>query len=131
MSDYIASLLNSRQPGYAMPGAFFSDPRVFAADLEHIFARHWLFVASEAEIPEAGDYRAYQIGRYPIFILRQDDGSIAAFHNTCRHRGSRILQQDSGVVGSKIVCRTTGGATTKRATWLTAGRETMPPLPGA
>lgn len=104
MSDYLAALLNSRRPGFALPSAFFSDERVYAADLEHIFARHWLFVASEPEIPEAGDYRAYQIGPYPIFILRQDDGSIAAFHNTCRHRGSRILQQDSGVVGAKIVC---------------------------
>lgn len=104
MSDYIASLLDSRRPGFALPGAFFSDERVYRADLEYIFARHWLFVASEPEIPEAGDYRTYQIGSYAIFILRQDDGSIAAFHNTCRHRGSRILQQESGVVGAKIVC---------------------------
>jgi Rieske 2Fe-2S family protein len=104
MSDYIASLLRSRRPGFALPGAFFSDERVYAADLEHIFARHWLFVASVAEIPEAGDYRTYQIGSYPIFILRQDDGSVAAFHNVCRHRGARVLQQESGVVGSKIVC---------------------------
>ena len=103
-TDHIATLLDSRQPGFALPGAFFSDERVFAADLEYIFARHWLFVASEAEIPEAGDYRTYQIGPYPIFILRQDDGSIAAFHNTCRHRGSRVLQQEAGVVGAKIVC---------------------------
>jgi len=104
LRTYIGSLLNSRTPGFALPSAFFSDERVYAADLEHIFARHWLFVASEAEIPEPGDYKAYQIGPYPIFILRQDDGAIAAFHNTCRHRGSRILQQESGVVGSKIVC---------------------------
>jgi len=104
LRNYIGSLLNSRTPGFALPSAFFSDERVYAADLEHIFARHWLFVASEAEIPEPGDYKAYQIGPYPIFILRQDDGAIAAFHNTCRHRGSRILQQESGVVGSKIVC---------------------------
>jgi glycine betaine catabolism A len=103
-TDHIATLLDSRQPGFALPGAFFSDERVFAADLEYIFARHWLFVASEAEIPEAGDYRTYQIGPYPIFILRQDDGSIVAFHNTCRHRGSRVLQQEAGVVGAKIVC---------------------------
>jgi len=104
MSDYLTSLLDSRRPGFALPAAFFHDERVFAADVEHIFGRHWLFVASEPEIPEAGDYRTYQIGPYPIFILRQDDGSIAAFHNTCRHRGARVLQQDSGVVGAKIVC---------------------------
>jgi len=50
---------------------------------------------SEPEIPECGDYRTLQIGPWLIFILRRDDGSIAAFHNTCRHRGSRILQQDA------------------------------------
>jgi Rieske 2Fe-2S family protein len=104
MSDFLISLLDSRRSGYALPGAFFSDERVFAADLQHIFGRHWLFVASEPEIAQPGDYRTYQIGPYPIFILRQDDGSISAFHNTCRHRGSRILQQESGVVGAKVVC---------------------------
>jgi glycine betaine catabolism A len=74
------------------------------AELEGIFARHWLFVACEPEIPEGGDYRTYQIGNYPIFILRQDDGEIVAFHNVCRHRGARVLQQSTGVVGTKLVC---------------------------
>jgi Rieske 2Fe-2S family protein len=104
MSQHIAALLASRQSGFALPGGFFTDDALYAAELDAIFARHWLFVASEAEIPEGGDYRTYQVGRYPIFILRQDDGSVTAFHNTCRHRGARVLQQDSGVVGSRLVC---------------------------
>ncbi len=100
----LLALLDSRQPGFALPGAFFTDETLYQAELDAIFARHWLFVASEPEIPEAGDYRTFQIGPYPIFVLRQDDGSIVAFHNVCRHRGARILQQDSGVVGSRLVC---------------------------
>jgi Rieske 2Fe-2S family protein len=104
MSQHLAALLDSRQPGFALPGGFFTDDALYAAELDAIFARHWLFVAAEPEIPEGGDYRTYQVGPYPIFILRQDDGSIAAFHNTCRHRGARVLQQSSGVVGSKLVC---------------------------
>ena len=104
LRQHIAPLLDSRRPGYALPRGFFTDDALYTAELEAIFARHWLFVASEPEIPEGGDYRTYQIGPYPIFILRQDDGSIAAFHNTCRHRGARILQQPSGVVGARLVC---------------------------
>src|SRR5579864_5090784 len=103
-ATYLTALLDARRPGFALPGAFFHDERVYAADLEFIFARHWLFLTSQAEIPEAGDYRTYQIGPYSIFILRRDDGSIAAFHNVCRHRGSRILQQPAGVLGANIVC---------------------------
>src|SRR6202012_2703843 len=96
----IAALLDSHRPGFALPGSFFTDDALYAAELDGIFARHWLFVASEPEIPEGGDYRTYPIGPYPVFILRQDAGSIVAFHNTCRHRGARVLQQAAGVVGA-------------------------------
>ncbi len=101
---HVSALLASFKPGLALPGAFFSDETLYAAELEYIFGRHWLFVASDPEIPEGGDYRTFQIGPWPIFILRRDDGSIAAFHNTCRHRGSRILQQDSGIAGATLQC---------------------------
>lgn len=101
---HVAALLAQYRPGCALPGAFFSDETLYAAELEYIFGRHWLFVASEPEIPEGGDYRTYQIGPWPIFLLRRDDGSIAAFHNTCRHRGSRILQQGSGIAGATLQC---------------------------
>jgi Rieske 2Fe-2S family protein len=101
---HVASLLAECKPGFALPGAFFNDEALYAAELEYIFGRHWLFVACEPEIPEGGDYRTFQIGPWPIFILRRDDGSIAAFHNTCRHRGSRILLQDSGIAGATLQC---------------------------
>lgn len=104
MRRHLQSLLATYRPGFALPGAFFNDDTLFAAEMEYLFGRHWLFVASEAEIPEGGDYRTLQIGPWPIFILRRDDGSIAAFHNTCRHRGSRILQQGSGIAGATLMC---------------------------
>jgi Rieske 2Fe-2S family protein len=104
LRDHVAALLATRRPGYALPGAFFADEALYQAELELIFARHWLFLASAAELPEGGDYRTYQIGPYPIFLLRRDDGSLAAFHNTCRHRGSRILQQPSGIAGASLQC---------------------------
>ena len=56
---HIAALLASRRPGMALPGAFFSDETLYQAELEYLFGRHWLFVASEPEIPEGGDYRTY------------------------------------------------------------------------
>jgi glycine betaine catabolism A len=101
---HVAGLLATYRPQFALPGAFFADEPLYAAEMEYLFGRHWLFLASEPEIAEGGDYRTYQIGPWPIFILRRDDGTIAAFHNTCRHRGSRILQQDAGVAGATLMC---------------------------
>jgi Rieske 2Fe-2S family protein len=101
---HLAGLLATYRPQFALPGAFFADETLYSAEMEYLFGRHWLFLASEPEIPEGGDYRTYQIGPWPIFILRRDDGTIAAFHNTCRHRGSRILQQEAGVAGATLMC---------------------------
>jgi len=101
---HVAALLAAREPRRGLPRAFFTDDALYQAELEYLFGRHWLFVASEPEIPAGGDYRTFQIGPWPIFILRRDDGSIAAFHNTCRHRGSRILQRDSGIAGAALQC---------------------------
>jgi Rieske 2Fe-2S family protein len=101
---HVATLLGTRKKNCALPGAFFLDEALYAVELEYIFGRHWLFLGAACEIPEGGDYRTYQIGRWPIFVLRRDDGSIVAFHNTCRHRGSRILQHDSGIAGATLQC---------------------------
>ena len=65
--------------------------------------KHWLFSAAEAEIPDAGDYVTIDIGPYSVIILRDDDEEIRAFHNVCRHRGSRLLKEPCGAVGN-IVC---------------------------
>jgi len=104
LRQHVGGLLAAYRPGFALPGALFTDETLYHAEMEYLFGRHWLFVASEPEIPEGGDYRTLQVGPWPIFILRRDDGSIAAFHNTCRHRGSRILQQDAGIAAATLTC---------------------------
>lgn len=84
------------QPNYSLPRAFYTSPDFFRLDMEQIFYQHWLFVAHECELPELGDYLSYGIGDYSIIIQRQTDGSLKAFHNTCRHRGARLCQQQQG-----------------------------------
>jgi glycine betaine catabolism A len=99
----VNALVARRRPGYALEGAFYTDPRVFDVDIAAVFARSWLFVASEAEIPEPGDYVTTTVGPYPVIVVRDDDEVVRAFHNVCRHRGARILNDRSGSVGN-IVC---------------------------
>ena len=99
----IESLVKSRAVGYSLEAPFYTGQEVFDLDIEAIFAKHWLFCAAEAEIPDAGDYVTIDIGPYSVIILRDDDEEIRAFHNVCRHRGSRLLKDPCGSVGN-IVC---------------------------
>lgn len=99
----IAALIARRQRGYNLERPFYSSPEIYDLDLDVIFARNWVFVASEPELPEPGDYVALDLGRYPIVLVRDDDMSIRAFHNVCRHRGAKLVSDKKGFVGN-LVC---------------------------
>ncbi len=96
-------LLARRRPGYSLEAPFYLSDTVLKADMEHIFGKHWIFVAVEPQVPEAGDYITVDFGTNSILIVRDDDNQVQAFHNVCRHRGSRLCASQQGVVGN-IVC---------------------------
>ncbi|HTS92263.1 MAG TPA: aromatic ring-hydroxylating dioxygenase subunit alpha [Stellaceae bacterium] len=99
-----AALLARRRRGYSLEAPFYLDAALFELDIAAIFARHWIHVGTAAEIPDYGDVMTIELGRYSLIILRGRDREIRAFHNVCRHRGSRILMSRTGKLRS-IVCR--------------------------
>lgn len=74
----------------------FVDSEVNRLELERIFARSWLFVAHESEIPTSGDYVTRWTGADPVIVARTEDGGIKVFLNTCRHRGMQVCRADLG-----------------------------------
>jgi len=99
----ILSLLMSRRPGYSLPQAFYTDADVFQADMKNIWHREWIFALPSAELPKTGNYVTLQIGAYSVIVVRGSDGQIRSFHNSCRHRGSRICSSAKGS-SPKLVC---------------------------
>lgn len=99
----ILDLLAARRPNESLARALYCDPGVYAADLEQLFYREWLFAAPAAAMPKTGSFVTLQVGAYPILIVRGGDGKLRAFHNVCRHRGQRLCAKESGN-GPKLVC---------------------------
>lgn len=96
-------MLNNRRAGFSLEQRFYTDPDFYRLDLEHIWYRDWLFVGHDCELPTPGSFFTVQIGAYPIVILRDKDGEIRAFHNSCRHRGSRVCNTARGS-SARLVC---------------------------
>jgi len=102
-SDRMQDLLEKRQPNYSLPQALYNDPTLFRIDMEEVFQKEWLFAGMSSEIPKKGDYFTLEVGQNPVLVLRDAEGNINAFHNTCRHRGSRLCSKERGKVAN-LVC---------------------------
>lgn len=79
-----------------VPLWIYNDPDIYRLELERVFARNWVFVAHETELPNAGDFATRTIGEDPFIVIRGDDGAIRVLFNSCRHRGARVCPADRG-----------------------------------
>jgi Rieske 2Fe-2S family protein len=100
----IIQLLNERKPNHSLPGALYWKEDVFKAELEHLWYREWLFAGVECEIVNAGDLTTFQLGAYPLLLVRGHDNVIRGFHNICRHRGFKLCNAAKGNVVKRIKC---------------------------
>src|SRR5258708_5412973 len=74
----------------------FSDPAIYQAELERIFARAWNFMCHESQIPNPGDFFLNFIGEEGVIATRDRAGTLQVFLNSCRHRGNAVCRAESG-----------------------------------
>jgi glycine betaine catabolism A len=85
-----------------VPKGRYLDREFLQLELERVFPRTWLMACRLEELPGVGSYVEYRIGDCSVLIVRESTESIRAYHNACRHRGTR-LASGRGRVGS-IIC---------------------------
>jgi phenylpropionate dioxygenase-like ring-hydroxylating dioxygenase large terminal subunit len=78
----------------------FIEPEIYQQELERIFARCWLYLCHETQIPRPGDFLTTYMGEDPVLVVRDNDGRVHAVLNVCRHRGNRLCRADAGNAAS-------------------------------
>lgn len=85
-----------------VPKGRYLDEEFLRLELELLFPRTWLMACRLEELPSIGNFVEYRIGDRSVLVVRESKDSIRAYHNACRHRGTR-LATGRGRVGS-IIC---------------------------
>lgn len=126
LSERIGALLDANTAGqaaseYRQPVSHYIDREHLARERDLLFRRQPLVVAASSELEKPGDFRTMEIDGISALIVRQRDGSLRAFHNVCRHRGTRVVDDESG-------CRPT--FTCKFHSWVYGADGALRHIPG-
>ena len=86
-----------------IPVARYLDREFFELEAERLWPRVWQMACRLEEIAGLGDYVEYENLGKSVIVVRTGPETIKAYHNTCRHRGMRLLQ-GRGNASQGIVC---------------------------
>ena len=97
--DYLFEESHPDLPTDPIPIEPYTSAEFARLERERMWPNVWLFAAREDEIPEPGDTAVFDINDRSFLLVRQKDGGVRAFYNSCLHRGRKL--------------RTKGGNTTQ------------------
>jgi Rieske 2Fe-2S family protein len=87
-----------------LPAKWYISPDVFAQEEERIFRSQWCCVGREELLPRARDFFTVERGGESVIVTRDAGGTVHAFYNVCRHRGTRLCSEASGHFTGSIQC---------------------------
>jgi Rieske 2Fe-2S family protein len=102
-----AALAESLRPfgqSRMLPRAAYVDQAVFEWEQRHFFGGGWLCVGRSDQVPNPGDQRAEKTGQGSVLLTRDDDRTLHAFANACRHRGHELLPCGATASQAVIIC---------------------------
>jgi choline monooxygenase len=73
------------------PSSWYTDPEIYELERRTVFRSSWQPVARVAELPERGSYLAGCMVGEPWLVVRDAEGELRAFYNTCRHKGREVV----------------------------------------
>ena len=79
-----------------IPATVYSDDELFELEKRRVFARAWMFMAHESEIPEPGDYVVRRIVDDSFIVVRDEHGTVRVLFNMCLHRGMQVCRSELG-----------------------------------
>jgi choline monooxygenase len=88
---------------HGLPAYAYTDEGFHRTENQTIFAQNWIFAGFAHQIENAGDVIPITVAGKPIFLVRNEKNQVLAFHNVCRHRCLKLVDQPRNC-GSTIRC---------------------------
>ena len=90
------------EEAWTPPSSWYTRTGFYEIERDVVFGRTWQPVARVDQIANPGDYITGCLAGEPWVVLRDHDGEVRAYHNTCRHKGREVVQGEGNA--GELVC---------------------------
>ena len=104
MTEFIRTAGTFIPGARTLSGEYYCSQDVLDEETERLFRERWLWVGRVSRVAQPGDYFLYEQFGESIIVLRDKSGTLRAFYNVCRHRGTRMCHVPEGRFSGSIQC---------------------------
>jgi Rieske 2Fe-2S family protein len=87
-----------------LPAEYYVDPAYFRREMDALFAKMWICAGRAEEVERPGQFVVRDVLGESLIVTRAPGGSVNAFYNVCRHRGTRLCTGAHGSFQGSIQC---------------------------
>jgi len=87
-----------------LPSAAYTSPDVLAWEKANLWQGTWVCVGRLEELVAPRQARAVDLGDESVLLVRDEDGTLRAFSNVCRHRGHELAPVGDAIDVRLIRC---------------------------
>lgn len=91
LSEALARCRLPVEEAWSLPPECYTSDEMLREETRHVFGG-WVGLGRADMVPDPGSYIALDVAGQPVLLLRDRDGALRAFANSCRHRGARLMQ---------------------------------------
>ena len=93
----------SANNSFGLPRDYVCSQEIFDRETKSIFSTHWLCLARLSELKNG--LLPIEFENHKLVVVQSDDGTVKAFRNFCRHRGSQLVTESNcEQLGQRIQC---------------------------
>ena len=100
----LSSVLQPVATARGLPNRHYASDETFEREKHAVLFANWCGIGFAKDAPEPGDVMPVDFLGMPLLVVRDGQGAVHVYQNTCRHRGMILVEQKRNIGAGVIRC---------------------------
>src|SRR6478609_646042 len=92
------------QGALTLPAEYYVDVNYFKREMDALFGRMWICAGRTEQVERSGQFFVREVVGESLIVTRSPSAEVRAFYTVCRHGGTKLCPDMTGVFAGSIQC---------------------------